>query len=152
MAVGKSTVGRLLAEQLQLQFVDLDREIEKREGRSISMLFGVSEAFFREKETEVLCSLMSEKNIVLSLGGGTLHFGDNARRLQESFQLFTLQAPWELIEQRIVDSDRPLAREARQLFVSRQKGYEIGCQIRTEGRSPEQVKQEIVTYLRLDEP
>ena len=148
MAVGKSTIGKRLAEQLSLKFVDLDREIEHRTGLSIPELFNISEDFFRRKEEETLKSLLNQDDIVLALGGGTLHFGENAKWVAQYFQVYTLQASWKNLEQRILASDRPLAKESRALFQRRKQGYsQIGAQIDTNEKEPEQVLMEIMMQM-----
>lgn len=70
MGSGKSTVGRLLARRLRRRFVDLDREIERREGRSIPELFAEGEASFRAAETRALKAVRGPA--VVALGGGAL--------------------------------------------------------------------------------
>ena len=79
MASGKSTIGKLLGEQLKLPFKDLDSEIEKSVGMDIPTIFNKNgELFFRKKETEVLKHLMnSNQTFVLALGGGTPCYGSN---------------------------------------------------------------------------
>src|SRR6056297_927328 len=74
MGVGKSHFGQLLADQLQVTFFDTDREIEKREGLSISTIFkNRGEDYFRSKEKETLKSILRSLSSpsVISLGGGT---------------------------------------------------------------------------------
>jgi shikimate kinase len=74
MGSGKSTVGKLLSERLQLPFYDLDSEIEKEVGLSISEIFkNRGEAYFRSIEEEVLKTLIKiNKTFVIALGGGAL--------------------------------------------------------------------------------
>ncbi len=86
MGSGKSVVGRALAEKLQLVFLDLDDEIKVQEGRDIPEIFKtLGEIYFRRKETEVLQSLLnSDKDFVLSLGGGTPCYGKNLQLIKNS--------------------------------------------------------------------
>lgn len=71
MGSGKSSVGALLAERMGWTFVDLDREIERRDGRTVPQIFGESgEAHFRRLETAALASLLGQRRLVLALGGG----------------------------------------------------------------------------------
>ncbi len=71
MGSGKSTVGRALARRLDLPFIDLDHEIERREGRTISAIFAESgEAAFRESERRALQGLSTAAEPVVATGGG----------------------------------------------------------------------------------
>lgn len=71
MGVGKSTVGRKLAEMLDSDFVDADEEIEKAAQRSISEIFEeFGEAYFRDGERRVIGRLMEESRGVIATGGG----------------------------------------------------------------------------------
>ncbi len=79
MASGKTTVGKALAHQLEVDFVDLDHAIEQEVGKSVSDIFKDNgELFFRKKETQVLQSLLARNvPMVLALGGGTPCYGNN---------------------------------------------------------------------------
>ncbi|MDT0608328.1 shikimate kinase [Croceitalea rosinachiae] len=79
MASGKSTVGELLSQKLNLPFKDLDDEIEQVVGMSVEQIFDKKgELFFRKKETEILKQVMgSEDGFVLALGGGTPCYANN---------------------------------------------------------------------------
>jgi shikimate kinase len=71
MGSGKTTAGALLAERLGWRFLDLDREIERRDGRTVPRIFSESgEAYFRHLETAALAALLGQRRIVLALGGG----------------------------------------------------------------------------------
>lgn len=85
MGVGKSTLGRLLAKSFQLDFIDLDDYIEDKEKLTIPELFKTKgEIYFRKKEREALSELLfSEKDSVLSLGGGTPVYGNNMQQIIE---------------------------------------------------------------------
>jgi shikimate kinase len=71
MGAGKSTVGRLLAERLGWEFLDLDAHLESRTGATIPDLFAQhGEPHFRRLESTALASALSRSNTVLALGGG----------------------------------------------------------------------------------
>jgi shikimate kinase len=71
MGSGKTTTGRLLAEALGWDFLDLDHEIERRSGKSVAQIFAeAGEAHFRRLETAALASLLGQKRAVIALGGG----------------------------------------------------------------------------------
>ena len=71
MGAGKSTVGRMLAERLGWEFLDLDALIETRSGLTVPQIFANhGEAQFRQLESQALASALGRRNIVLALGGG----------------------------------------------------------------------------------
>ena len=71
MGSGKTTAGTLLAQRLGWTFLDLDHEIERRDGRSVPQIFAESgEPHFRRLESATLASLLGLRNVVLALGGG----------------------------------------------------------------------------------
>ena len=71
MGVGKSTIGRKLADSLSFDFIDIDREIEVQEGTSISMIFkNKSENYFRMIESKITLRELKKSNVVIALGGG----------------------------------------------------------------------------------
>lgn len=86
MGVGKSTLGQLLAETLDLHFIDLDSYIEKMEEISISELFErKGEIYFRKAESIALEEIIAKKeDFVLSLGGGTPVYGNNMKNIIEA--------------------------------------------------------------------
>jgi shikimate kinase len=68
---GKTTVGQAVADKLGRTFLDMDLEIERREGRSISQIFGEKgEGYFRKKELELTEELKLVGNMIVSPGGG----------------------------------------------------------------------------------
>ncbi|MBA4322795.1 MAG: shikimate kinase [Odoribacter sp.] len=78
MGSGKSTAGRKLAAALGWQFIDLDKEIELKTGRSVKEIFSDSgEDHFRELESGTLLSLKTPADTVISAGGGTPCYGSN---------------------------------------------------------------------------
>lgn len=73
MGAGKTTVGKLLAHQLNKIFVDSDDEIQKRTGVTIPHIFDVEgEAGFRQREASIIQELVLADNIVLATGGGAV--------------------------------------------------------------------------------
>lgn len=79
MASGKSSVGRILANKLHYEFIDLDDYIEEKEQSSVADIFkSKGEIYFRKLETVYLKAILENKdNVVLSLGGGTPCYGNN---------------------------------------------------------------------------
>jgi shikimate kinase len=71
MGAGKSVVGRSLARRLRWRYIDLDREIERHTGRTITEIFGTEgEPAFRKLEVDLTPGFLSRTNIVFSPGGG----------------------------------------------------------------------------------
>src|SRR5205085_8943419 len=90
MGAGKTGVGKSLAQRLGWRFLDLDDLVESREARSIADIFSLSgESGFRMAETQALKELLtakslSEKSIVLSLGGGAIMQAENRALLERA--------------------------------------------------------------------
>lgn len=78
MGAGKTTIGRLLAKKLNLEFLDSDQEIEARTGASIAWIFEIEgEESFRRREAEVIQELTTRQGIVLATGGGAILSKEN---------------------------------------------------------------------------
>jgi len=137
MGSGKSTVGRALAEELGWGFADLDEDIEKREGLSISQIFETrGEAEFRRAETAALQervrSIERGKPCVIALGGGAFLSEENFEIVSNNGVSVWLDCPYSTVERRLTGqhveyNHRPLARDPeklRELFAVRRAGYE----------------------------
>ena len=83
MGSGKSTIGQLLSQSLDLQFLDLDQIIEQKAGMSIPDIFKKKgEIFFRKVEAKALLETLNGlQNFVLALGGGTPCYGTNMSKI-----------------------------------------------------------------------
>lgn len=110
MAVGKSTVGRQLAEALKMPFFDADEEIERRAGAEISWIFDVEgEIGFRQREAAIIDELTQQQGIVLATGGGAVLLEENRRCLAARGIVIYLDSPIEkLIARTRRDTKRPL--------------------------------------------
>jgi shikimate kinase len=111
---GKSTVGRQLARRLHLPFLDSDQTIEKQLGCSIREYFErEGEERFREVEESVVDQLSSQRQGVLSTGGGAVLRSANRLRLRERCQVVYLNSsPDELFRRLRHDVNRPLLQVA----------------------------------------
>lgn len=101
MAVGKSTIGPMVAARLELPFVDLDEEIERRAGKDIGEIFREDgEARFRRLELETTTDLLTREPRVIAGGGGLLQ-DDRVRAIvEESALVITLTCPVEELARR----------------------------------------------------
>jgi len=110
MGAGKSTVGRLLAQQLNYQFVDADRELEARSGVPIPTIFEIEgEDGFRRREVVLLEELTQRTGIVLATGGGAILDAEMAQSMRQRGLVVYLRASAEEIFRRTrQDRSRPL--------------------------------------------
>ena len=113
MAVGKSSVGRQLADELGYAFYDSDQEVETRAGAEIAWIFDVEgEDGFRERETQVINELTPMDGIVLATGGGVVLREENRHVLSDRGHVAYLTSPVSLLAERTrKDRRRPLLRD-----------------------------------------
>ena len=107
---GKTTVGKLLAEKMNYEFVDLDDQIEKIENKSISQIFAdEGEEFFRQLETNMLNELINNDKLVISTGGGIIKNEKNREFLKNNFfNIFLNVSIDEALERLQQNENRPL--------------------------------------------
>lgn len=109
MGAGKTTIGKLLAQQLNFDFFDSDKEIEMNAGANIGWIFEKEgEAGFRERETKTLQVLTNHQKAVLATGGGVVVTPQNHEYLQRGTIIY-LKASVDTQYQRTHrDKSRPL--------------------------------------------
>lgn len=114
MGAGKTTVGRLLARQLDKRFHDCDHEIEARTGVRVAVIFEIEgEAGFRKRETEELGRLAALENVILATGGGAVLDPVNRSLLKAHGLVVYLHAqPKDLWQRTRHDKSRPLLHTA----------------------------------------
>lgn len=134
MASGKTHWGRLIAEKLHREFIDLDEILEKEYSMSIAEMFSQwGEEEFRKIESEKLKSIQAGEKVV-STGGGTPCYFDNMDFLLEHGKVIFLNTPLDVLLQRISDekakrpvisqiSDKNLESEISKLLEKRREMY-----------------------------
>ena len=102
MGAGKTAIGTALAKRLQVPFLDSDTEIVRAADRSIAEIFERDgEAFFRDRETEVIARLLEGPPCVLSTGGGAFLRPENREIIAAHGTSLWLRAELELLWQRV---------------------------------------------------
>lgn len=112
MGVGKTTIGQLLAQRLNYEFLDTDMFIEQATGQSVSTIFAESgESIFRQLETATLSQVSSRLRKVVATGGGIVVAPDNWSYLKHGVIVW-LDLPVEQIQKRLSDdTTRPLLQQ-----------------------------------------
>lgn len=113
MAAGKTTLGKALARDLGLQFIDLDHYIENRYHSTISQLFAErGEEGFREIERKMLHEVTEFEDVIIATGGGTPCFYDNMEYMNSMGVTVFLQASVDVIFTRLTIArvQRPLVK------------------------------------------
>ncbi|MGX7197788.1 shikimate kinase [Enterococcus olivae] len=157
MGAGKTTIGKLLAQETGLQQYDFDEVLVNRIGMPIADFFDLhGEEAFREIETDVLKNSSAVEGII-STGGGIVLKGRNREFLKEMPLVVYLKANLEELIHRVVldkRNVRPLATskspdEIREVYLPRVPMYEesASCVIETTNRKPEEIVQEILNLV-----
>ena len=112
MGAGKTAIGTALAKRLHVPFLDSDAEISKAANMTIAEIFERDgEAFFRDRESEVISRLLDGAPCILSTGGGAFLRDENRKMISERGAALWLRAEIELLWQRVKHkTTRPLLR------------------------------------------
>jgi len=156
MGAGKTAIGKELARQLKLDFLDADQEIERRTGADIPLIFEKEgEAGFRRREREVIAELTQRSDLVLATGGGAVLDPANREALARGFVIY-LKASLEAQAARtaqnrnrpLLQTDDPQAR-LKQLFEVRAPLYAALARLTvdTDSGQVKQICQRIITEL-----
>ena len=111
MGSGKTTYGKMFAERMKLQFIDLDDYIEATRNKTIKQIFeSEGEAKFRETEREAMLEVLEKDNFILAAGGGTPCFFDNVDFMNKKAITVYLEANIEILVNRLMEAKlyRPL--------------------------------------------
>ena len=153
MGVGKSTIGKNLAKKLNYNFIDVDKIIEAKEGRSINSIFkNESESYFRKIENDITLAELKKRNSVISLGGGAF-LNKTIRRSAKNFSIsFWLDVPiYELTKRLKKSRQRPLLfkknidETVKKIYFDRKKIYnEADYRIKCKSLKLEQIVNKIL--------
>ena len=153
MGVGKSTVGKNLAQKLSYNFVDIDRTIETRESSTINLIFkNKSESYFRKLENEISLEKLKKKNTVVSLGGGAFLNKSIRREVKNTSVSFWLDVDVsELIKRLKKNKKRPLLYNknlnvtVNKIYLERKKTYsEADYRIKCNFLDPDEIVDKIL--------
>lgn len=156
MGTGKTAAGQALARSLGYAFIDSDREIESRQGRSVQQIFeSEGEPYFRRIEQETIARLAQQPKTVLSVGGGAILNQDTYDLLDLAGRMVHLTATVDEIANRLGHgNERPLLaggdrkKKIRKLMKEREPIYsKVGIQINTTGLAIDEVVKKILEQL-----
>ena len=158
MGVGKTTIGRALAKNFSLEFIDSDQEIENRTGVTILTIFDIEgDDGFRDREARIISEMAKRRGIVLATGGGAIVRPENRRALRHSGLVVYLHATVEIQLERTRNSrNRPLLNSGNRqqvlekLMQEREPLYRQEADIvyATDNRSPHAAAGEIAREIR----
>ena len=157
MASGKSVVGKKLSKRMGLNFFDTDEQIEQKSGVTISWIFDVEgEEKFRDRESEILSTVIKEDNCVISTGGGIVLREENRSLLKKGTGIYLKTSIQSQLERTMNDKERPLLQNIdnkeealREIAKLRNPIYESCCEITIEEtNSPNDAVDKIVEKLK----
>jgi len=110
MGSGKTTIGRLVAKELGLEFHDCDQDLEHITGASVNLIFDIEgEAGFRERETQLLKDISEMKGVLVATGGGVVTRAENRKLLSRNGLVVWLKTEiHQQISRLSQDKSRPL--------------------------------------------
>ncbi|HXK39116.1 MAG TPA: 3-phosphoshikimate 1-carboxyvinyltransferase [Candidatus Paceibacterota bacterium] len=133
---GKTTVGRVLAQKLNKELIDIDELLEEREGMKIAETVEKRGwEYFRDRESEIVAEVGKRKDTIISTGGGVIERPENVAALKDNGVLVLLNAPADILAERLAhDPGRPAltnAASAREeietVLAERKKLYEAAA-------------------------
>lgn len=153
MGSGKTTIGKLLGEKLTLRSIDIDVIIEHNEKRTVSEIFqNEGEKYFRNIERETIKKIFTNKDLIISLGGGA--FEDQLTQellLKNSTVIYLKTSPNVILERIKNNTNRPLLKnqmtveKIQSIILQRQKNYELAnITILTDNKNTDKIVEEIL--------
>ena len=143
MGAGKSSIGSIVSKKLDIDFIDVDKEIENKLGMKISKIFeNKGEKYFREIEENFTLKILKRSNIVISIGGGAFLNSKVKKEILDNHISFWLNWDIKTLINRIKDSQkRPVAFDAsknqlinlikKRSIVYSKAMYKIDCEYLT---------------------
>ena len=153
MGVGKSTIGKILAKQLNYKFVDVDKLIENKEGSTINYIFkNKSESYFRKIENDITLAELKKYNSVISMGGGAFLNNSIRKSAKKLSTSFWLDVPIDTLIKRLKKNNkRPLLfkkntnEEVKKIYFDRKKIYnEADYRIKCDSLKSEEIARKIL--------
>ncbi|MBR5223880.1 MAG: shikimate 5-dehydrogenase [Clostridia bacterium] len=128
---GKTTLGKILSQELKKEFVDTDAEIVKKAQMPIAEIFErFSEEYFRALETQVIKEVSQRQGLVIATGGGAVLRQENIDALKQNGKVIFIDRP---LSQLLVTDDRPLSKtykHVEQLYNQRYDIYNAVCDLK----------------------
>ena len=159
MGTGKTSVGKELAKSIDMDFIDMDLEIEKLEKKTINKIFKEhGEIYFRKKEEELLKNICNLENAIISTGGGIIENKNNIEILKNEQHVIWLDGNVNTIINNIKDEidKRPKLKDLKdvktyieELLKCRYEKYEECSNIKIDinNKNISQVVREILVYI-----
>jgi shikimate kinase len=152
---GKTTVGKLLAKDLGIDFFDSDQVIESRSGKSVSDIFTQDgEPAFRKLEHDVIVELLDSNNVVLALGGGSLGNEETRAKVKDATTVWLVAGLAQAVDRVGMNRNRPLLLgnvrgQLADLMAAREPFYKevAAIAVDTSKLIPSEVVTEIVSEL-----
>lgn len=158
MGAGKSTVSHQLCEMLKMEEIEMDAEIEKQQGMTISEIFDrYGEDYFRKAETDLLKELGTKKSKLISCGGGVVVKKENISIMKKQGPIVLLTATPKTTYERVKNSrERPILNQdmsvefIKQLMEKRKDQYIAAADIivKTDGKQIKEICEEIMRKIQ----
>ena len=121
---GKSTLGRMVAKELSVPFVDTDALITEKTGKTAAEIIETEgESAFRDIESAVVREVSSKQGVVIATGGGAILRAENRKALKENGTVLFLDRPLS----KLATNGRPLSSDAQKLKKRYDERYDIYC-------------------------
>lgn len=157
MGAGKSTIAKNLAKKQKLPLIEMDEELVRMEGKSISDIFEQSgELYFRDLESQLISEIVKKEKAIISCGGGVMLRNENIEIMKKNGRIVYLKASPETIYERVKDNkERPILNgnmnvaSIRSLMEKRCETYEREADVRveTDGKTVNQICDELIRIL-----